>query len=277
MFTKKDKTELSKVLTHVQDPKILQLKKDFFEQPQRIPSKKDFINTAQEWFLSTKITQLNIPTSFKDLDIIIGCTQYIETICLKNSWNIQVLPNEYAYYTVWGKQSTLPGELKEGVPLIISIPNWRFGPYPDWDKILKECEQKNIDIHIDCAWITVAKDIHIDFDHPNIKSFAMSLSKYIGSWNRIGLRWSKQRTMDTITMFNLQGKWNDALTAIGYHYMNNIERDHGWLEYHLDYNRLLQEYDLRGGNYYYVAHDKETDQYYGLAEKLIESKMRLSI
>jgi hypothetical protein len=277
MSITKPKTELSKILTHVQDPKILQLKKDFFEYPQKIPSKGKFIDTAEEWFLSTKINQLNVPQSFKDKDIIIGCTQYIETICLKNSWNIQVLPNEYAYYTVWGKQATLPGELKEGVPLIISLPNWRFGQYPDWDKILKECEQKNIDVHIDCAWITVAKDIHIDFDHPNIKSFAMSISKYIGSWNRIGLRWSKQRAMDTITMFNVQGKWNDALTAVGIHYMNNIDRDYGWKEYHLIYNQLLQEYDLKGGNYYYVAHDKETDQVYGLAEKLIESKTRLSI
>lgn len=269
MFTTGHRSELSKVLTHVQDPKILQLKKDFFEQPQRVPSKNEFINTAQEWFLSTKINQLNIPSSFKDLDIIIGCTQYIETICLKNSWNIQVLPNEYAYYTVWGKQDTLPGELKEGVPLIISLPNWRFGPYPHWNEILKECEKKNIDIHVDCAWITVAKDIQIDFDHPNIKSFAMSLSKYIGSWNRIGLRWSKQRAMDTITMFNVQGKWNDALTAVGCFYMNNIDRDHGWNTYGTRYDELLKQYDLKGGNYYYVARDKETDQVYGLADQLV--------
>ena len=275
MFTTGHKSELSKVLAHVQDPKILQLKDDFFAQKQNTVSKNEFINTAKEWFLSTKINQLNVPNTFKDLDIIIGCTQYIETICLKNSWNIQVLPNEYAYYTVWGKRSTLPGELKEGVPLIISLPNWRFGPYPDWDKILKECEQKNIDIHIDCAWLVCAKDITIDFDHPNIKSFAMSLSKYIGSWNRIGLRWSKQRAMDTITMFNLQGKWNDALTAVGHHYMQNIDRDYGWKKYHLQYNHLLQKYDLRGGNFYYVAHDKETDDVYGLGKQLVVSDLDL--
>lgn len=269
MFTKKDKTELSKVLTHVQDPKILQLKKDFFEQPQKNPSKNEFINTAQEWFLSTKINQLNVPASFKDVDIIIGCTQYLETICLKYRWDIQVLPYEYAYYTVWGKQATLPGELKENTPLIISLPNWKFGNYPEWNKILQECEQKNIDVHIDCAWLVCAKDIELDFDHPNIKSFGMSISKYLGTWNRIGLRWSKQRSMDTITMFNLQNKWNDALTAVGYYYMNNIERDYGWNTYGIRYNELLKQYDLKGGNYYYVAHDKEIDQVYGLADQLV--------
>ena len=71
-----------------------------------------------------------------------GCTHYIESLVSKHSWNIQILPKDYAYYQVMGKQPTNPGELTPNIPLIVSLPNWYYGDRPDWESVLKECEEK---------------------------------------------------------------------------------------------------------------------------------------
>ena len=122
-------------------------------------------------------------------------------------------------------------------------------------------------MHIDCAWITVSKDINLDFGHPNIKSFGMSLSKYIGSWNRIGLRYSKQRTMDSITMFNAQQKYNDALISCGSFVMDNIERDYGWNTYGEKYKKICKDNNLQETNFFNVA--KKDGECVSVSEQLV--------
>lgn len=245
--------KINKTLTPCVDENIKKLKERFFLEPQKNPDRDTFIGFSNEWFMSSKLNNINGIELFPAKDIIIGCTQYIESICLKYSWNIQVLPEDYGYYNVMGKPYTIPGELLPNVPLIVSIPNWKYGHRPEWDDVLKECEEKNIDVHVDGAWFTVAKDIKLDLDHPNIKSFAMSISKYIGSWNRVGIRWCRQRSMDTITMFNVQNKYNEALTSCGYFIMNNLPRDYGWDTYGEKYNLLCKDNNLEPSNFFYVA------------------------
>lgn len=245
--------QTTKILSPLIDEKISILKNRFFKEPQNNLSRDEFIEQANSWFLATKINRLNGLEKFPHKDVIIGCTQFIENICLKHKWNIQVLPEDYAYYSVMGKQSTNVGKLLPGIPLIVSIPNWKHGHRPEWKEVLKECEDKNIDIHIDCAWLTVARDINIDFDHPNIKTIGMSISKYIGSWNRIGLRWAKQKTLDSVTLFNVQNKYNDALISCGSFLMNNIERDYGWNTYGEKYKSICRENNLEETNFIYVA------------------------
>lgn len=246
-------TKISTTLIPCVDENIRNLKEKFFNESQKNPDRDTFIEFSNEWFLSSKLNDINGIELFPNKDIIIGCTQYIESLCLKYSWNIQVLPEEYGYYNVMGKPYTEPGQLQPNIPLIISIPNWKHGHRPEWNDVLKECEEKNIDVHIDGAWLTVAKDIKLDLDHPNIKSFAMSISKYIGSWNRVGLRWCKQRSLDTITMFNVQGKYNQPLTSCGHFIMNNIERDYGWNTYGKKYDQVCKDYKLKASNFFYVA------------------------
>ena len=259
--------EFMKKLIPIEDEKIKNLKKRFFSDPQKIVSRNEFIEQADNWFMATKLNQLHNVDQFPNKDIIIGCTQFIESLALKNKWNIQILPRDYAYYAVMGKRPTEIGSLEPEVPLIVSIPNYYYGPRPKWNQILEECENKNIDVHIDCAWITVSKDINLDFGHPNIKSFGMSLSKYIGSWNRIGLRYSKQKSMDSITMFNAQQKYNDALISCGSLVMDNIERDYGWNTYGEKYKKICKDNNLQETNFFYVA--KKDGECVSVSEQLI--------
>ena len=116
--------QTTKILSPLIDEKISILKNRFFKEPQNNLSRDEFIEQANSWFLATKINRLNGLEKFPHKDVIIGCTQFIENICVKHKWNIQVLPEDYAYYSVMGKQSTNVGKLLPGIPLIVSILNW---------------------------------------------------------------------------------------------------------------------------------------------------------
>lgn len=265
---------ITKKLVPIEDQFLLDLKKTWYSNSQRSVTNQQFIPLANEWFRSTKINNIQGWDSFPCMDVIMGCTHYIESFVLKYGWEgMQILPEEYSYYGLMGKHGSAAGELEPNKPLIISLPNWRYADLrPEWDSILKECEAKDIDIHIDFAWITTARDIQIDLDHPNIKSFAMSMSKYALQWNRVGLRWAKQRTMDSISMFNqYYGDVNSALTSCGAYMIDNIPRDYGWNTYGDLHVRACNDLQLLPTKLVHVAKSPETTEVVGIGSLLARS------
>ncbi len=254
-------SDLNNKLHPVQDQHLSNLKQEWYSQPQQPVSHNQFLDQATEWFRSTKKNDLQGWDAFPCVDIIMGCTHFIESLASKHKWNIQILGKEYSYYTVMGKKHTEPGHLQPGVPLIVSLPNYFYGARPDWQAVLKECEQKDINIHIDCAWMTAAKGFKFDFDHPNIKSFAMSMSKYNLTWNRIGLRWSRQRTMDSCSLISAQEKYNELTTACGSFMMTNISRDYGWERYGKLNQQICDKLGLDQTMFFYVVKDKNDNLY----------------
>ena len=239
--------ELNEKLIPIVDSKMLNLRTNWYENRHHEYNKDSFITIAEKWFKSSSLNEISGWDKFPYIDVIIGCTNYIESFVIKYGWdNFQVLPDEYSYYSLMGKQYTWPGQLVPNKPLILSLPNFKYGDIrPEWDDLLKECLEKNIDIHIDFAWMTVAKNIYIDVGHPCIKSFAMSLSKYNMQWNRIGLRWTRQRTMDSITIMNhYYEDVNSGLMNCGLYVMKNLPRDYIWNTYGDQYDNLCETYGL---------------------------------
>ena len=251
--------DLDKLLLPLQDDHLVGLKKSWYNDPQQSVGHNEFIDRASSWFKETKINNLEGWDKFPCIDIIMGCTHFIESNISK--WNVQILDREYAYYTVMGKKAKQVGQLDPGRPLIVSLPNFYYGDRPDWQEVLKECEQKDIDIHIDCAWLTAAKGFNFNFDHPNIKSFAMSMSKYNFTWNRIGLRWSRQRTMDSCSLISAQKKYNELTTACGSYMMDNIPRDYGWETYGQLNKQICDKLGLEPTMFFYVVKDKDGKLY----------------
>ena len=254
-------SDLDKTLYPLQDKHLTDLKHRWYNDSQKPINHNDFVNKAAAWFKATKINDLQGWDKFPCIDIIMGCTHFIESNASKHNWDIQVLQKEYAYYTVMGKKHTEVGKLEPGKPLIVSLPNFYYGDRPDWEQVLKECEQKNIDIHVDCAWVTAAKGFKFNFDHPNIKSFAMSMSKYNFTWNRIGLRWARQRTMDSCSLISAQKKYNELTTACGSFMMDNIPRDYGWEKYGDSVEKICKKLDLTPTMFFYVVKDKDNNLY----------------
>jgi len=254
-------SDLDKTLYPIKDEHLSNLKQAWYNDQQQPIKHEDFIRKASDWFKSTKINNLQGWDKFPCVDVIMGCTHFIESNASKHNWNIQVLEKEYAYYAIMGKKHTEPGNLQPGLPLLVSLPNFFYGNRPDWDDVLKECEQKNIDIHVDCAWVTAAKGFDFDFDHPNIKSFAMSMSKYNFTWNRIGLRWSRQRTMDSCSLISAQKKYNELTTACGSYMMDHVSRDYGWEKYGNAVDEICKKLDLFPTMFFYVLKDKDNVLY----------------
>jgi hypothetical protein len=97
----------------------------------------------------------------------------------------------------------------------------------------------------------------------------MSFSKYSMEWNRVGLRWSRQRTMDSVTIFNkFTCDANTALTSGGSYIMNNLDRDYGWNTLGELHYKVCADLDLRPSKIIHVAHAKDNGQVLGIGNIL---------
>jgi hypothetical protein len=269
-----NKELITKKLNPIEDHFLRNLKSNWYDQSHENVSNQKFIPMADEWFRSTKLNDIAGWNHFPCTDIIMGCTHFIESFILKYGWDgMQILPGEYSYYGLMGKYGNEAGSLEPGKPLILSLPNWKYADLrPDWESVLRECEEKNIDIHIDFAWITTAKDIQIDLSHPNIKSFAMSMSKYSLHWNRVGLRWARQRTMDSISIFNhYHSDVNDGVSSCGAYMIQNIPRDYTWNTYNNTHYDVCKEFNLIPSKIIHVAKRPETNEVVGIGDLISNS------
>jgi hypothetical protein len=267
-----DRTKLTKTFEPLNDQYLRQVREDWFAGSHPTVKNQDLLPMLNEWFQSTRVNDLQGWASLPCVDVTMGNTHYIESLVTKLGWNgFQILDHEYAYYSFNGKWGTKVGDLELGKPLIITLPHYTWaGVRPEWPDVLRECEQKKIDIHIDMAWATLSKNVNIDFSHPCIQSVGMSISKYSMQWNRVGLRWSRQRTMDSITMFNhyYQPETNINLSSCCAYAIARIPRDYGWNTYRDTYKDICQQLDLKETDLIHVVKTKPTGTPMGISQLL---------
>lgn len=225
---------------------------------------KTYLPKAQEWFLGSKLVTLSGVDKFPHVDVTMGNTQFIESFILKHGWDgFQILNREYAYYGLMGKHGVELDDLEPNKPMIITLPDFITGDVRwEWSDVLRIAEERNIDLHLDFAWLVMARDIEIDLDHPRIQSFGMSMSKLHLNWNRAGLRWSKQRTMDGITILNhyYNSDINTNTFSCAAWHMDNLDRDYAWNTYGNLNTDICRELDLGQTKFVHCVHnpvDKE--------------------
>ena len=145
---------------------------------------------------------------FPHKEIIIGCHHYLDGLMIKHGReNLQVLEHDYTYYQRLDpkRKWSIPGSLRPNTPLVIATPFPGYlGLHPQFEDILQEATEKNIDVHLDGAWLSCSTGITVDLDWSCIKSIGISLSKgYHASWNRIGLRYTRNEDLhDPITIYD---------------------------------------------------------------------------
>jgi len=95
-------------------------------------------------------------------------------------------------------------ELKSGDVLVISAPfSDTCDLYPNLEQILTECDDKEIPVLLDLAYINIATEIEIDLSHPCIEYVVSSLSKVFPVENyRIGIRLQKEMFEDPLYVIN---------------------------------------------------------------------------
>jgi hypothetical protein len=217
-----------------------------------------YINFKKEmtnWLLSSKLNTIRGLENFNRVDIINGCTQFIDTLYMQHS--IQIIEGDYKYHQRLNHDICFsnPGSLIPNVPLIIAAPFPSIGNiHPHTIDIFNEAFEKNISVHIDGAWLTCSRNINFNVDHPAIKSVAISLSKGLGlGWNRIGLRWTKNLVSDAITLQN-DFKMNlRAPVIIGLHFLRNLNPDHLWNTHDKNYEKICNDFGLTPTNSIHIA------------------------
>lgn len=213
----------------------------------------NFKKETTNWLFSSKLNSFKGFDSFDRVDIINGCTQFIDATYMKG--RPQVLKGDYRYHARLGNWWSFPGLLNEETPLIVALPFPSTGDvHVDMQSILDEALEKNIPVHIDGAWITCCREINFDMSHPAIQSVGISLSKGLGlGWNRIGLRWTRQIGQDSVTIMNDFNMNNRALSMIGLHFIRNLPVDYLWTTHGDRYYKVCKDFNLTPTKSIYLA------------------------
>lgn len=208
----------------------------------------DFKIKCQEHIQNSKLNNLSGFDQFNRIDIINGCTQFIDNLYM-NDISPQTIIGDYRYHQRLNRciYYREPKNLEKNIPLIIAMPFPRIGePHNQMNEILDECLEKNIPVHIDGAWITSCRDLIFDFAHPAIHSVGISLSKGLGlGWNRIGIRYTRHFIQDSVTIMNDFRMNNRALCIIGLYFLNNLEPDYLWNKYGETYYKICKDFNLK--------------------------------
>jgi hypothetical protein len=237
------------------------------EVDHRITANTTFKEKASKWILDSRLNHLSGFNNFNRVDIINGCTQFIDNIYMQGP--PQVIVGDYRYHERLGNQATYPGTLKESIPLIIAMPFPSTGAvHNQMTEILNEAQDKNVDVHVDGAWLTCCRGIDFDIGHPAIKSVGISLSKGLGlGWNRIGLRWSKHLLPDSISIMNDFHMELRMGAIVGNYILDNVQSDYLWSSYGDLNAKICKDFNLTPSNAIHMAFN-QTGNFVGLSPLL---------
>jgi hypothetical protein len=230
---------------------------DGIEIDHRMTANSTFKETACNWILNSRLNHLTGFDNFNRVDIINGCTQFIDNIYM--SGTPQIIVGDYRYHDRLGNWGTYPGLLKKDTPLIIAMPFPSTGAVHNrMTEILNEAQDNGIDVHVDGAWLTCCRGINFDVSHPAIKSVGISLSKGLGlGWNRIGLRWSKGASPDSISIMNDFHMELRMGAIVGNYILDNVQSDYLWNSYGDLNAKICKDFNLTPSNAIHMAFNQD--------------------
>jgi hypothetical protein len=208
----------------------------------------DFKQVFIQWLDDHTMNKLSGYKQFENLDICIGCTQFIDDLYQRCGTNgIQILENDYKYH--WRLNPDIEyvtiDTLDPNRELIIAMPFPYYGDvHPDMDKLLNRCAELNIPVHIDAAWLSCCRDIEFNFDHSAVRTFAISLSKGGLGGNRIALRFARSRPNGAITIMNDFNMNCQSLVWMGIKFMQEVGPEYFWRKYEKEYYQVCKDFDL---------------------------------
>tara|TARA_B100001057_G_C22711425_1_gene895934 strand:+ start:54 stop:902 length:849 start_codon:yes stop_codon:yes gene_type:complete len=261
------------------DKKLLELRINFFKNFDNktikyiVSTYEQFISAFEKSLLENKSIEIFGLDSFKQKDVIVGCNHFIDDLIMTHGLeNIQHFGG-YNYYKRLESKSTgiALQDLQHGKPLILEYPFPKYGgPHPDYDEIIEKCNELEIDVYLDCAWLPVSWDIKLDLNQPCIKGLATSLSKCFGlHWSRIGVRWLKNEKTDSICLQNQHNMISFPNVMIGKYYLDRLPMDFLVDKYKQKYYDLCKSLNHKPGNVIMLSHAHDYSAIYGTAKDLL--------
>ena len=205
----------------------------------------NFKDEMMEWILNTKNSIKGLH-KFKRIDIINGCTQFIDNVYMQGP--VQTLIGDYTYHTRLNPNIiySTPGYLRKDLPLILAMPFPSLGDVQyNIKDILDDAHEKNVKVHVDGAWLSCSQGVNFDVSHPVVESVGVSLSKGLGlGWNRVGLRWTHNSKPDSISIMNDFNMNLRAPVMIGLHFLRNLPSGYLWNTYGDSYYKICKDFNL---------------------------------
>jgi len=238
---------------------------------------KDFISAFENSIEKNQSVKILGLDKFLFKDVIIGCQHFLDNLIMEYGLhNLQFFEGGYGYFKKLNKnlQYTTLKTLQSGKPLLLEYPFPRYqSEHPQYKEIIQTCNEKNIDVYLDCAWLPVSFGLELELNQPCIKGLAMSLSKCYGlHWNRIGVRWYKNEKKDSIFLQNENRMISYSNLMIGKFYLDRLPIDYLVKKYKNKYIDICKKFDLLPGNTILVARSKDKQKLYSLKNSLLHKE-----
>ena len=233
----------------------------------------EWLERASAWLMTSKHRTITGLDSFSHRHVIMGCNHFIDNLLIKHGQlGVQIFQHDYGYYgkllpnRPWATLDTL----QPSVPLLMAMPfPGHLSVHKEMAQILDRCDELDIPVHLDGAWLPASFDIEFDFNRSCIQSFATSFSKAVDlGWSRIGVRWSKTLEDDNIRLFNDSKMIPMATLGIADYYMDNLHVDYFIDEYKVKYMDVCKQLRLRPTNIIHAAMSINRQELYGLKNLL---------
>lgn len=224
-----------------------------------------FLQEIDKWVNNHKHVRYVGLETFARRDAILGTTHQLDELHQLYGRRIATYAGEYKYhrrltdFTV--KQITHYTDLATNDVFIVSYPSCiTTGYHKDFDKLLNHCVELNIPVHIDGAWFGQCRNFEFDVTHPAIKSVSISLSKALGMGSqRIGIRYSKEKTVGPISIMNDFAYANVSDMWIGVEAMKYFGTDYWWSNYSDLYSKVCRDFNLEESDSIHVGWLNDTD------------------
>ena len=197
-------------------------------------NREAFIKDYHEWFQE----DIDLPgiESFGNLDFVAGTTETFHMFYYKHmDKRLRLFKDEYFYHHMMRKNyfkdylDLDSNTLAKGDVVVMSCPFSGTGGIPnDFYNILKICEELNIPVMLDLAYINISNIRELNVDYKCIETITTSLSKVFPVETlRIGIRLERNLFDDPIHAYNQNNYVNLQSIHVGHELIKRF--DNKWL------------------------------------------------
>ena len=209
-----------------------------------------FCHQYLEWIRNSKLNNLLNVQTYKSLQYVHGTSQSFDFFYLTNHRRrFRTFKGDFMYHKIMWRNGYEWSYLEDCEILrndaeIFSLPFSDYGDiHPKTNDILDKCDELEVPVFVDCAYLVMARDIEFDFDRKCIEGISFSLSKgfYGAEHLRIGMRLTKKFIDDPVEVFNDFQMINWIGPDVGLKLINNFDFDFIQNKYHEKQIKICKE------------------------------------
>ena len=203
----------------VHDPETCQTRdeavKEYIDNQSQLDNEEikiKYVQTYKKWMFAAH-PNIKGWEDYNELCFTQGTTESFAQFYLRfrDSKRLRLAKGEYFYNQMmkglWYKEKFAwlgEDEIRSNDVVLISVPFSDTGAVPDYlEKLLTECDKKNVPVMLDLAYINLSVDLAIDLTHRCIEYVVSSLSKVFPvELHRIGIRMQRKKFEDQLYVIN---------------------------------------------------------------------------